>query len=331
MIWLSLKRIVIASFSILALFLVTGTTYQYVSTKVDEMSYPPMGQMVDVGGYRMHINCIGEGGPTVVLDAGLGCNSLDWTLVQPEIAKFARVCSYDRAGNGWSDQSPLPRTSQNIVDELHTLLHNANIPGPYILVGHSFGGGNVRLFASTYPNEVAGVVLVDAAHEDQIEKSPPLPKRNLSMTVFLTYIGGFRLVHHYIEAQKIFDAFPEHIKSMYFSQILTTKYINAFVDEWSRLEESMNQLKKGRGFLYHKPLIVITAGKFPTSIEVGGYPQEWIDKAALVHMSLQKDLVTKSTKGKQIIAENSGHMIPRDQPQIIVDAVHEIVNDLRTK
>ena len=123
-------------------------------------TYPPLGQLVDVGGYRLHIVCIGEGSPTVVLEAGLIGLVLAWSLVQPNISHFTRVCAYDRAGYGWSDPNPteIPPTSQRLIHELHTLLLNTSVEGPYILVAHSFGGLNARLFAHEYPHETAGLV-----------------------------------------------------------------------------------------------------------------------------------------------------------------------------
>jgi pimeloyl-ACP methyl ester carboxylesterase len=149
------------------LLVLAGIVYQAIASARDAQRYPPLGRLIDVVGYRLHINSTGEGTPAVVLDAGVCDCSLNWCLVQPEVAKFTRVCSYDRAGMGWSDAGPSPRTSEVIVRELHTLLTNAGIAGPYVLVGHSFGGYNVRLFAHDYPEEVVGLVLVDSAHEDQ--------------------------------------------------------------------------------------------------------------------------------------------------------------------
>ncbi|HXF29061.1 MAG TPA: alpha/beta hydrolase, partial [Chlamydiales bacterium] len=162
------KRISKAFIPFLSGIFVLGALFQFVGTKIDEQRFPPIGRLVDVGGYRLHINVTGKNdlladGTTVVLDAGMGCNCLDWALVQPEIARMARVVSYDRAGYGWSDDSPLPRTSENIAYELHTLLQNAGMKPPYILVGHSFGGLNTRVFEQLYPDEVKAVVLVDAA------------------------------------------------------------------------------------------------------------------------------------------------------------------------
>jgi pimeloyl-ACP methyl ester carboxylesterase len=125
---------------------------------------PLLDAMVDVGGRRLHINCTGKGDPVVVMDAGRGNSSATWNLVQPEVAKFARVCVYDRAGLGSSEPAVQLRTSQQMVRDLHALLTNARIRPPYIMVGHSLGGMNVRLYASQYPKDVIGMVLVDSAH-----------------------------------------------------------------------------------------------------------------------------------------------------------------------
>jgi pimeloyl-ACP methyl ester carboxylesterase len=142
-----------------------GASYEAIAAAGDAQRYPAPGQLVDVGGFRLHIQCVGEGSPTVVLDAGLSGSSLDWSLIQPELGHTTRVCAYDRAGMGWSDPGPQPRTPRQIADELHTLLTNAGIAGPYVLVGHSLAGKNVRLFALSHPDQVAGMVLVDARGE----------------------------------------------------------------------------------------------------------------------------------------------------------------------
>jgi pimeloyl-ACP methyl ester carboxylesterase len=119
--------------------------------------YPFPGRLVDVRGFKMHINCVGQGSPTVILVGGLDDFTITWSLIQPEVAKASRVCSYDRAGLGWSQSSPNRRTSGNMVKELHTLLVNANVKGPHVMVGHSFGGALVQLYAHNYPDEVVGM------------------------------------------------------------------------------------------------------------------------------------------------------------------------------
>src|SRR6202011_3609510 len=134
------------------------------ATAQSSPSSPPIaapGQLVDLGGWRLHLNCsglVGASQPTVILEAGAGSFSVDWSLVQPEVARFARVCSYDRAGLGWSDLGPRPRTLRQVVWELHTLLEKAGVPPPYVLVGHSYGGILARLYAFTYPSELGGIV-----------------------------------------------------------------------------------------------------------------------------------------------------------------------------
>src|SRR5437868_14963164 len=142
----------IFSLSLVGLLLL-GLLSQALASGLDASHYPPPGKLVDVGGYRLHINCTGTGSPTVILDAGLGGTSLDWSKIQPAVARFTRVCSYDRAGYGWSESGPGPRTSPQIVKELHLLLVHAQVNGPYLLVGHSVGGLNMRLYAYRYPGE----------------------------------------------------------------------------------------------------------------------------------------------------------------------------------
>jgi len=159
--WLIAGLLVLAS---------VGAIYQAVSTKSDQRNYPALGQLVDVGGYKLHIYCVGkhvEGSPTVILEQGLGGTSAAWARVQSEIAQSTRVCAYDRAGMGWSDSGSEPRDGQHIATELHTLLNNADISGPYVLVGWSFGGLYVRIYAGKYPTEVSGIVLLDSSHPDQ--------------------------------------------------------------------------------------------------------------------------------------------------------------------
>ena len=158
-------RILLGLLALIVLLALGGASYEAIMAAGDGKRYPAPGQLVDVGGYRLHLHCIGQGSPTVVLDAGLGGFSLDWGAVQPQIAKSTRVCAYDRAGLGWSDPGPAPRSPQQFASELHALLTKGGIEGPYVLVAHSLSGKTARLFASQHPDEVAGMVLVDVRHE----------------------------------------------------------------------------------------------------------------------------------------------------------------------
>jgi pimeloyl-ACP methyl ester carboxylesterase len=158
---------------------VLGAIYQSIETELAERAYPPPGEMVDVGGYSLHIYCVGQGSPTVILDAGSGLFSAQWVRVQRQVSDTTRVCAYDRAGMGWSEMGPDPRDARRITGELHTLLGKAGIEGPYVLVGHSFGGMYMQTYAARYPEEVAGVALVDSSTDpDQFSKRPEAQDSN---------------------------------------------------------------------------------------------------------------------------------------------------------
>src|SRR5215210_6893867 len=158
---------------VLLVLAVAGAIYQAIATELAERAYPPPGEMVDVGGYSLHINCVGRGSPNVILDAGSGEMSAHWVRVQQEVSGTTRVCAYDRAGMGWSEMGPNPRDAKQISSELHTLLKGAGIKGPYVLVGHSFGGMYMQTYAARYPDEVAGMVLVDSSTDpDQFSHQP---------------------------------------------------------------------------------------------------------------------------------------------------------------
>jgi len=152
--------------ALLLLASIIAATREFFAEREDLKRFPRQGRKVDVGGYSLNLNCTGEGSPTVILESGWSVPGVSWSLVQPEVARFARVCSYDRAGYGWSDEGPMPRTADEIARELHTLLHNAGVNPPYVLAGHSLGGYVIRCFRGMYPNEVAGMVLVDPSQED---------------------------------------------------------------------------------------------------------------------------------------------------------------------
>ena len=163
-----------------------GTIYQTAATEADQRSYPPPGVLVNVDGYKMHIYCMGKGSPTIILDTAGGGSSVDWALIQPKLAEQTRVCAYDRAGFGWSDPSPAPRTMAQQVNELHALLRGANEQGPYIYVGYSYGARVARVFAATYPNEVAGMVLMDAGilYDDPRYAAEPQTESNSEAEMF---------------------------------------------------------------------------------------------------------------------------------------------------
>jgi pimeloyl-ACP methyl ester carboxylesterase len=331
------KRFGLGVLGLVTLLLTAGALYQSIESKLEEKRYPPIGQMVDVGGYKLHMYSMGQGGPVVVLDTGLGCPSPAWAMVQPGIAEFTRVISYDRAGNGWSEPSPFPRTSAQIVKELKTLLENAKIPGPYILVGHSFGGNNVQLFAATYPDDVAALVLVDSCHEDQERRLPPNPidiqakiLHSPQGSYLISTFGIIRFfLHATLKTRKILmPNFPSNALNTYVALCSKANHIQTTAAEASLLPVSFNQLKNAdQTRLKEKPCIVLTAGNL-IDISAYGIPNEklsYMKRMFAVWHDLQKELTHKFRKVKQIITNQSDHMIPFKDPQLITESVHTLV------
>src|SRR5215217_1359331 len=309
--------------------LLAGVVFQFVMTRIDARRYPAPGEMVDVGGYDLHLYCTGEAGgaPSVVMDSGLGGTVLDWQLVQPEVAKFARVCTYDRAGMGWSEAGSQPRTSEQIVRELHALLGNAGFEGPYVLVGHSFGGTNVQVYASQYPDEVAGMVLVDSALEDEeavtftksLQPSPVLLK-------VLATIGVTRLPYT-LGAETPGLTSPE-LEDEQAAITSHRKHIFALSDETSSLEESFAENRAHPMSLGDKPLMVLSAGS--VQLTGTGLAQEQVNLIDKLHSESQAALTQRSENAKQIIVEDSGHYIQVEQPELVTDAIRQVVEAART-
>jgi pimeloyl-ACP methyl ester carboxylesterase len=325
--WRWTKRVLVGMAGLVLILLLAGVVFQFVITRIDERRYPAPGEMVDVGGYDLHLNCTGGGGaPTVVMDSGLGGTVLDWQLVQPEVAKSMRVCTYDRAGMGWSDAGAQPRTSQQIVKELHTLLGNAGVEGPYVLVGHSFGGTNMQVYASQYPDEVAGMVLVDSALEDEeavtltksLQPSPVLLKiyATMGLTRLPYTLGGETPGLTSPELEDEQAAISSH-----------RKHIFAVADETSSLQESFDENRAAPTSLGNKPLMVLTAGSVQT--EDTGLSPEQADQLDRLHSESQAALTRRSENSRQIIAEDSGHYIQVEQPDLVIDAVRQVVEAAR--
>lgn len=289
--------------------------------------YPAPGKLVDVGGYRMHIHCVGEGSPTVVMEAGLNDFSLQWSAVQAEIGQFAKVCVYDRAGFGWSEASPHPRTVATMVSELHTLLQNAEVEGPYVMVGHSFGGILVREFAHQYPDEVTGMVLVDSAHEQHFVRITAFATLTEAMAsqfklfASLNSFGIMALSPTQIPARGLEGEALEQYRAL----LATTDYFNAAVIEsttfLAEYGAGPTQKLKSLGDL---PLIVLTRG-LPDSLPILS-EQENAQYDATWH-ELQRELVGLSSNGRQVIAQNSGHYIQLDEPNLVIEAVRELIEN----
>jgi pimeloyl-ACP methyl ester carboxylesterase len=330
-------RLLTGAALLVVLLLGAGYAYQRLTTAVDFRRFPAPGQLVDVGGYRLHIFCLGEGSPTVIVDAGLGDFSNSWGLVQREIAGFTRICTYDRAGYGWSDPpGPGPRTSRQIAGELHALLEQAGIAGPYVLVGHSFGGLNVRLYASLYPAEVAGVVLVDASHEDQLTRMPAaytqLERQSagtLRLVELAAQFGLLRLWGAAAGAQALpinMQGLPAAAQAVELAFMAHPAGLAAARGEFQAFEESCAQVRAA-GDLGDRPLVVLTAGNSfdIEALQELGLPADF-PFAQL--QAMQNELAALSTHSTHLVAEGSGHAIHLEQPDWVVTAIREVVEKI---
>jgi pimeloyl-ACP methyl ester carboxylesterase len=294
-----------------------GYIYEPFAEAADAKTYPPPGRLVDVGGYRLHIHCTGTGSPTVVIDAGQGDWSTSWGVVQQEVAKTTRICTYDRAGLGWSEPGPLPRDAAQFAKELHTLLQNANIPGPYVMVGHSLGGASVRVFVHDYPSEVAGVVWIESMSPGQATQ-PHVQARSqsdrqsqpFSLQAALARFGIGRLL---VKLPVIASSVPAG-QEAYYPLYIRPQSLQTADNELAGISASLAQAAAVQTF-GDLPLIVLTGKRNDTP----GW-QEW-----------QTELLQLSSNSQQFFAENSGHLIQVDEPEAAIAAILQMVRQVRDR
>jgi len=332
------------------LIAVMATAAAPTDTTPDAGAYPPTGALVDIGGYKLHIHATGKGRPTVVLIAGAGDFSFDWSLVQPEVSQFARVASYDRAGVAWSDLGPTPRTMTQEAYELHLLLRKSGLPAPYIVVGHSVGGLIARVYASRYPQEVAGMVLVDSTHEDTtlmyqgklvrirgtaqarpippvqtMKTSPPKPptEEDKKQAEFNAKLFGAPKI------ERPFDKLPPHVQKTRLWMLAHPKLSAATDDYWPEELQAMYVARSADPVpLGDKPLIVLLAsGKGDTAPpEISA--EEW-KRLGDEKRREKEGMVSLSRNHELIVAEQSGHHIQLDEPQLVVKAIRQVVESVR--
>ena len=334
-----LGRAAIGLVALLVVAMAAGAIYQAAASASDLKKYPPPGELYDVGEYRLHLYCTGTGSPTVILEAGSGNPSLTWYLVQPEVAGFTRVCSYDRPGYGWSDPASGPLTRDQVAEILHQLLQTASIPGPYILVGHSAGGEYIRSYARQYPAEVLGMVFVDSSHENQNQLFPAEFQRYSRIQLMSLKINQFLSPFGVVRATRAWNALiPESLLSSemgdaMMSTMYRTAYCKASYNEETVFQNSPNPTGEPAS-LGDLPLIVLSAGavfdSVPSAIVKAMGGPEVLSQMTQVHDALQLELVSLSSQGKQIIAEKSGHEVHWYQPELVIDAIRTIVEQVRS-
>jgi pimeloyl-ACP methyl ester carboxylesterase len=285
----------------LLLLIATGIIYQTMGAQIDTRRYPPPGKLVDVGGYQLHLHCLGAGSPTVVLESLSGGFSSQWAWVQNALAQQnaptqgVRVCAYDRAGRAWSEPSPHPITGEQVARDLHTLLANAGESGPFVLVGHSIGGAYVRHYAAAYPDEVAGVVLVDSIHPEQIVRSPEIAESNatflrLSRLFPLFAAIGVNRLYFALGGTLDFGGLPPQQRAETAMLWSLPSYFNSQHAEASAALRVING-SQTLGDLGARPLAVVTAGQ--------GNPSTWPE--------FQAELATLSTNSIHITVADATH------------------------
>lgn len=272
----------------------------------------PPGRLIDIGTHSLYIYCTGTESPTVVLDAGLGDSSLEWLPVQSRLARHTRVCAYDRSGYGWSDDGPGPHTSLRNAIELRSLLTRADIEPPYVLVGHSFGGYDIQLFASLYPRSVAGLVLVDSSHAEQVERfeAPPIRVN----TAPQPGPGNQILMSRPIVPENL----PAGLSSAVLTLMSSPKALLAASDELMNFRTSAREVENA-GPWPNVPVVVLSRGQRVWPDDRTGRLME------ALWMQLQDELAERSPHSLHITVRGSGHYIQLDRPEVVSRAVELIL------
>ena len=295
-----------------------GAVYEGIESHRDRRLFHPPGRLVDIGSYRLHLYCVGEGSPTVILEAGGGNPWLSWYKVQPQVASFTRVCAYDRAGLGWSDPSPRPRTTKVIAEELHTLLQNGGVKGPFVLVGHSLGGMDARMFANQYPYEVVGMVLVDSSHPDQEDRFPPEARKLAAGSYYVIRAMQITLpigLPRLIASRTV----PPEVWGEFSAVFCRRQYLAAVRAEAAAQQENSAQVRS-LGPLRDLPLVVLSHD--PDKVR---FPGNLTDPVNREWANMQEELAHLSSNGSHIVVKGSGHDIQIDKPEAVVDAIRKVV------
>ena len=327
----------------LAVPVVAGVICQAIGTWRDRRRFPPSGRLVRVNERQMHIHVTGEGTPTVLFESGMGASCLSWTMVQPQVAQFTRAVSYDRAGHGWSDPARGPRTAQQIAEELHTLLDATGVPGPYVLVGHSFGGYVNRAFAHLYRNEVVGMVLVDSVHPAEWENPTQEQLRMIEVGLRYAWIAAWlaRLGFVRFCLARLARGSPRlgRAAARAFG-IGTAAAVQRIAGEIRKLPAPIlpvvralwSQPKNFVSLGQHVAALPVSAAQAVAASTLGDLPLVVLsgDHHAAPYTDWQGDLAQLSSRGRHVVASDSGHWIHLDHPELVTVAIREVVATARS-
>jgi pimeloyl-ACP methyl ester carboxylesterase len=320
-----------------------GLLYQAVGTARDRRTYVAPGGLGRTGGHRLHYTCAGAGTPAVVLEAGIAASSLTWSRVQPIVARSTRVCSYDRAGLAWSETASSPRTMTALVSELRHLLDSAQVPPPYILVGHSFGGLVIRAFARTHPKDVAGLVFVDPLHPEEWCDPSPQQRQMLRGGIFLSKVGSLlaRLGVVRVSLALLSGGSPGVPRR--FSRLFgrsATSLLERMVDEVQKLPSEVlpavqahwSHPKAFRGMWQHlEAMPACCAALAKGDDALGDVPVVVLSAGARDARWREADarLARASSNGRHIISSHSGHWVHLDDPELVVGAIEDVIRRYR--
>ena len=315
------------------LFLAAFTVEKITLAQLPE-KYPSPGEMVDVGPYSLHLYCTGDPSakPVVVVSPGSGGNVVDWALVQPEVAKFTRICAYDRFGSGWSFGDPKGQTYQEEANDLHRLLQNAGVEGPYVLAGVSYGGAVMQVYASLYPQDVVGMVQVDAVTRGMDSRYPEKFLRDLQINrqviSAFSIPGLFRLMNWFGMSTTFpaFEKLPPDLREIAYALAYNSRMGVTMKAEQATRQERDEQFMSAEPLPDVPMIVVVRDLAAPIQGTVG---EETAQQTEQAWREAQIELAAQVTDGTLIVAEGSGHLIPLEMPEVVVDAIRTIVEQVR--